>query len=173
VIRIPVLVTVLGCACVFTELRDLPDTDTNGPGETHETGNSDTDGSTMTGDTGNDVLPCQAPDHDVQITSYERDIFPIHSGICGRAGCHGVPSGNGLEFPDPDRGYMNIINVPGKDGIEFIVPGEPENSYMWHKLAGTHLLIGGTGSQMPGSGESLCPQDFALFYRWILEGAAP
>jgi len=68
--------------------------------------------------------------------------------------------------------------------LNLIEPGDPEASYLWHKLCGTHLDVGGEGEAMPrafsfseGSGTvwnyPLDRADLELIELWIEEGAPP
>ncbi|MCB9523770.1 MAG: lamin tail domain-containing protein [Myxococcales bacterium] len=63
-------------------------------------------------------------------------------------GCHGGSGGINLE---------NVANlVPGvtagNSGLPAIVAGDAEASYLYAKLAGTHVALGGFGSRMPLGG---------------------
>lgn len=51
-----------------------------------------------------------------------------------------------------------------------VVPGKPSDSYLIHKLEGTHLKVGGMGASMPFSAGVLLKleeKDLALIHRWI------
>lgn len=54
-------------------------------------------------------------------------------------------------------------------------PGDAEQSYLWHKLAGTHLDVGGSGFLMPKPPYStpLSEAQIELFRQWIVDGAKP
>lgn len=62
------------------------------------------------------------------------------------AGCHGG-NGNfdlGADFVAQSRG------VPANGAnMAMITPGDPQNSYLYHKIAGTQVANGGRGRQMP------------------------
>ena len=65
--------------------------------------------------------------------------------------------------------------------MALIEPGDLANSYLWHKLLGTQLSVGGAGNQMPaisggppgGGGGSLGATELGLIEAWILGGAQP
>ena len=57
--------------------------------------------------------------------------------------------------------------------MDRIEPGDPANSYLWHKFNNSHLSVGGTGSRMPKGGQPLGAADLALIEQWILDGANP
>ncbi len=46
-------------------------------------------------------------------------------------------------------------------------PGNPEKSYLLHKLRGTHLEAGGKGERMPWGIEPLREDQIALIATWI------
>lgn len=83
------------------------------------------------------------------------------------AGCHySMPAGLALA-----AAYDNLVDVastqaPGYDRVE---PGDPEASYLWLKVTGTHSDVG-SGSQMPQGG-ALTDDELATIRSWIEGGA--
>ena len=53
---------------------------------------------------------------------------------------------------------------------KLVVAGDSSASYLYHKIVGTHLEVGGSGSQMPIGG-SLSESDIDMLVSWIDEGA--
>ena len=56
--------------------------------------------------------------------------------------------------------------------MNVVTPNDTANSYLWHKINGTHGKVGGKGGEMPKDGNP----DFGTVERdmietWILEGA--
>ncbi|MBJ3784708.1 c-type cytochrome [Devosia sediminis] len=51
-------------------------------------------------------------------------------------------------------------------GMERIAPGDPENSYVFRKIMGTHADVGGSGSRMP-IGPALGDTQLADIEQWI------
>lgn len=103
--------------------------------------------------------------------SYAADIEPLVMEYC--AGCHYSEPAN-LPFADA---YDLLIDVPS-DQLPTMVrvrPGDAEQSYLWHKLAGTHLDVGGSGFLMPKPPYStpLSEAQIELFRQWIVDGAKP
>ena len=96
--------------------------------------------------------------------SYALDIEPILQPACG--GCHGLSGGFTLNHPELLAPSIDVPNMPR------VTPAMPANSYLWHKINGTHLQVGGAGSQMP-LGVPLPPGDLRLIEQWILDGALP
>ncbi len=54
-----------------------------------------------------------------------------------------------------------------------VTPNQPDNSYLVHKVQGTHLAAGGSGSQMPEGQPPLSQSDIDLIRAWIQAGALP
>ena len=50
-----------------------------------------------------------------------------------------------------------------------VTPGDPDTSYMFHKIAGTQVEAGGGGSKMP-LGDMLTPEQIATISAWIVDG---
>ncbi|NJK32539.1 MAG: hypothetical protein HC927_09100 [Deltaproteobacteria bacterium] len=92
---------------------------------------------------------CQPIFHDVQIASG----WMLANNGC-TIGCHGaaVPTG-GLSLVAEDDPWCSLVNRPssGPSRLSLVEPGQPTQSYLWHKLQGTHacLRVGGDGSAMP------------------------
>ena len=76
--------------------------------------------------------------------------------------------------------YVSIVgimseqgNPPSGLGLMRIEPNVPDDSYLLHKINGTHLLniVGGSGSTMPPFGTTLPAQIRDDFEEWIMSGA--
>lgn len=53
-----------------------------------------------------------------------------------------------------------------------VTPGAPVESYLWHKVAGTHLTVGGAGGRMPKPTDPpLTALELATVEAWLLGGA--
>jgi hypothetical protein len=86
------------------------------------------------------------------------------------AGCHyGEPAGLGLV-----DAYDRLVGVASTQlpTMNRVTAGSLEDSYLWHKVSGTHLDIGGTGDRMPRFGE-LGADELEVIRQWILGGALP
>ena len=99
------------------------------------------------------------------------DIQPIFTKSCG---CHdGVAKESpaaGLDLAD-GVSYDAIVEVENKAGLVFVVPGDPEESYLYRKMEDTHLeMEGGAGKVMPMAGKL---EDAVLekVKQWIEDGA--
>jgi hypothetical protein len=98
------------------------------------------------------------------------EVWPILEGRCGTMGCHANLSPPLL--PDQSAAYANLVDAPATSAMaNYVEPGDPDGSYLWHKLVGTQSSVqGGGGFTMPVGGE-LCGIEFQAIYAWILAGA--
>ncbi len=60
------------------------------------------------------------------------------------------------------------VNARSRTGAIRVVPGDPENSYLIHKLEGRPDI---TGKPMPLNGQRLTPGQILILKRWIAIGA--
>ncbi len=64
--------------------------------------------------------------------------------------------------------YLSLVGAPSTESKFLrIEPGDPERSYLIHKLRGTHLAVGGEGERMPIGFEPLAEREIAVFADWI------
>lgn len=95
------------------------------------------------------------------------DVQAIADTSCGE-GCHtGGASSGDLALDDVNTSVGAASSVEGMSQVE---AGSTDDSYLWHKLEGTHEDVGGTGSAMP-LGPALSDEDATTIETWILEGA--
>lgn len=88
---------------------------------------------------------------------------------CGFSVCHG--SGTGGLTIDADA-YDALVDVEsfGAPGQILVIAGDPDNSYLVHKLEGADDII---GDPMPPPTGNLGADDLAAIRAWIAAGAAP
>jgi len=106
-------------------------------------------------------LPLAATLESIQANLFDPSCIVCHSGA-------NAPQGLRL---DSVNSYTNLVGVRSvEDGSFFRVsPGDPDNSYLVHKLEGTASV----GEQMPFGGPAI-PQTTIDFVRqWITDGAQP
>ncbi len=136
-------------------------------GESGDTGGDDMDtaDSADSADTGEPECLIEAPVP--EMPTFTADIWPILETRCATSGCHEsfTPA-----MPDAAGAYLNLVGVDSSASMPFVDPMAPDNSYLWHKLVGTHKSVGGTGSTMPVVG-SLCLIEAQAIYSWILADA--
>ena len=95
-------------------------------------------------------------------------MFQVWCGAChtsvGRA-----PEA-GLSF-DANVAYQSLVNVQSvaKPGAIRVVPGDPNASYLIHKLEGRSDIF---GSRMPLGGPFVPQADVDVIRTWIAQGAA-
>lgn len=102
------------------------------------------------------------------------DIQAIWDTKCVMA-CHtpgGSASTNG-PILGADVSHANIVDKQAVTvALPLITPGDPDASYLWHKINGTQTDVGGGGSKMP-IGLGLDEPTLAMIEQWIVDGAKP
>ncbi len=121
------------------------------------------------------TLAGPTPNLEPTFTSIQREILET-TDAAGRAACVNChtsvgrnPAG-GLDLTR-DVAYGNLVNVAsrGKAGAIRVVPGDPDGSYLLHKLEGTPDIA---GRRMPLNGPPyLTDGQVAIIARWIAVGA--
>jgi hypothetical protein len=120
--------------------------------------------STLTGPT---------PNLEPTFSSIQQEIFSSgdSSGRPACTNCHNAVGSrfNGLDL-SPAVSYSNLVNVAsrGKAGAVRVIPGDPENSYLIHKLEGRSTIA---GVRMPLGGPYLETGQIQVIKRWIEIGA--
>lgn len=190
------LLTTTLSACVI-QVSD-GDTDTDDPPTTSgTTGDPSTGDDTTTGDptatsadsgtttTATDATATDGTTTDGTATgtgpvglSFELDIQPILDEHCVTA-CHSAGGEWSFLLLSPGDAYDSIVGVMStQTALAFIEPGDPDASYLWHKISGTQANAGGGGLDMPkGMGAMeptvLTPEQFSTIEMWIQQGALP
>ncbi len=101
------------------------------------------------------------------------DVQPILSGSCALPGCHaGASPAQGMNL-GVGQTFSNVVNVASRElpSMNRVTPNQPDNSYLVHKVQGTHLDAGGSGSRMPLGRSPLSRDEIDLIRAWI-EGSA-
>ncbi|GBC79616.1 hypothetical protein HRbin09_00838 [bacterium HR09] len=107
-----------------------------------------------------------------QALTYKADVEPIFVKEC--AECHGGERPKkGLDLA-AGKGYASLVNRKSAEvpELSLVVPGDPENSYLWHKLQ--HTAKEGKG--MPRgifSSRKLPQEQLDRIREWIAQGAQP
>ncbi len=117
------------------------------------------------------------PDLTTTFASIQQNIFaaPDSSGRVACTGCHATINGRvpfpGLDLAGPNA-HGQLVNAAsnGKPGAVRVIPGDPENSYLIHKLDGRPGIV---GSRMPRgtTGPFLTDGQMRVIKRWIELGA--
>ena len=110
------------------------------------------------------------------LSSIQREIFETtdSSGRLACTGCHtdagGRTPSSGLNLRS-GVAYANLVGVAsrGKAGTTRVIPGDPANSYLIHKLEGRADIV---GLRMPrGNGPFITQGQTLVIKRWIELGA--
>lgn len=109
------------------------------------------------------------------LVDYMTQIQPIWDMRCV-TGCHiesGIAQTDGPILTST-ASYADLVDAPSPTvaGIDEVEPGDPDKSYLWHKLNGTQANVGGLGLQMPQGG-MLTTDELNLIKAWIEQGAMP
>jgi len=107
---------------------------------------------------------------------HEEDILPIWIAACTDSACHDPDSPEAMLDLATDGVYERICDGSHtQTGMPYIdcVGGDPQNSYIFRKLEGSHTdNLNGSGGTMPPDG-SLSDADIARVEAWIEAGAMP
>ena len=116
------------------------------------------------------------PDLVPTFSSIQQNIF-TSTDSAGRAACTNChtttggrvpPAGMDLGSPNAHSQLVNVASV-FKPGAVRVIPGDPDNSYLIHKLEGRSDIM---GLRMPRSGPPyLTAGQIRVIRRWIEEGA--
>jgi hypothetical protein len=115
------------------------------------------------------------PNLEPTFSSIQREIFDTtdSSGRLACTGCHtnvGRNPSGGLNLVSAVS-YASLIRVAStaKPGAVRVIPGDPDNSYLVHKLEGRADIV---GVRMPrGNGPYLTDGQMLVIKRWIANGA--
>jgi hypothetical protein len=104
--------------------------------------------------------------------SFSADVQPIFTDNC--MPCHEGPTAERGQDLSEGNAYDNIVNVASVElsTMDRIEPGDVDNSYLIHKLHGTHRDVGGTGARMPQGGPFLSADTIGIIEAWVEAGAA-
>ena len=104
---------------------------------------------------------------------FQSEIAPLLASNCATCHLTGEEAGNMSLVPDKAIASLVGVAAKGAPGQIRVVPGDPDKSYLIHKLEGTHTKVGGTGAQMPFGAPPLPADKIAKIRQWIAEGAKP
>jgi hypothetical protein len=113
------------------------------------------------------------PNLEPTFSSIQQEIFSSgdSSGRVACTQCHNAVGSrfNGLDL-SASVSYSNLVNVAsrGRVGAIRVIPGDPENSYLIHKLEGRSTIA---GVRMPLNGPYLTSGQILVIRRWIETGA--
>jgi hypothetical protein len=108
-------------------------------------------------------------------SSIQRDIFEA-ADSSGRPACSSCHNPNGFAFRQVGLdmstagSFDSLVGVSSREkpGVPRVAAGDPDNSYLIHKLEGRTDII---GERMPNRGPYLSDGQIAIIRRWIELGA--
>ncbi len=101
---------------------------------------------------------------------YTADVEPIWLTSCAGSSCHTEGGASGGLALDVGEGAL-VEQPSGQSALSLVAPGDPDASYLWRKLEGSHQEAGGSGSAMPLGGE-LGEVELETVWRWIERAGA-
>lgn len=113
------------------------------------------------------------PGLEATFSSIQHNIFSSgdSSGRAACTQCHNATGSrfNGLDL-SPEVSYTNLVNARSSQstGRIQVIPTDPENSYLIHKLEGRSTMA---GVRMPINGPYLTDGQVRVIRRWIEMGA--
>jgi hypothetical protein len=111
------------------------------------------------------------PDLSPTFASIRRDIFQT-TDLAGRTSCvtcHRPQGGTPLNLQDDPYAALVGVGSRQKAGAILVVPGDPDASYLIHKLEGSSNIV---QLRMPRNGPPyLTPGQITVIRRWIEIGA--
>ena len=101
------------------------------------------------------------------LASIQANVF---SAACAIPGCHGGAGAQQGMRLDPGFSFGNLVCVRlPRDPSQFrVIPGDPDNSFIIHKLEGTQNI----GDRMPLGGPYLDQATIDVIRLWIANGAS-
>lgn len=184
---LPVRVLVLVAALAACTERDPLDSDTvtDSTSLSEGTGAGTDDGTTAPPSTtdepptgsipGDPTTPATATGPNPPELGHAAHIQPIWDAHCV-AGCH-TPGGTSHAWLVlSDDAFASIVERPALElpQMMLVAPGELDGSYLWHKVNGTHIEVGGSGVSMPPAfADALSADDLDTISQWIAQGCPP
>ena len=102
--------------------------------------------------------------------AWTKTIQPIANRCVG---CHQNASPAGKLTLQKGAAPANLIWVKSQQSdLPLVTPGDPSQSYLWHKLMGTQADVGGSGAKMPLGGK-LDDKSLATVEEWITACVEP
>lgn len=105
------------------------------------------------------------PGSKIQSLSFRNDIQPIFDANCVVCHMNGATQG-GLTLESGSSYQALVRQASRQSALQLVSPAKPDESYLIHKLKGTHLKVGGKGSAMPMDNKLIDTVGV-----WIKEGA--
>lgn len=100
------------------------------------------------------------------IEQLERRVQSIFNASCARAGCHAGPTPQQGMSLTPSSFYESTVGEPSREKPTLlrVHPGQPDSSYLVHKIEGRSSI---EGVQMPFAGQQLSSEEIGTIRDWI------
>jgi hypothetical protein len=117
-------------------------------------------------------IPSPDGQNEKSLLTHAGDIQPIWDQSC-TSGCH--PGNDSMLSLEPDYAWKTMVGIPSVEVplMDRVEPGEPDQSYLVHKIEDTHLNVGGMGFAMPNFSDLLAEEEIQNVRDWITQGAVP
>lgn len=102
------------------------------------------------------------------LRSIQANIF---SPICAQPGCHvGATAQQGLMLDTEDNSFLDLVGINSTElpALLRVDPGNPDGSYLVHKIEGRATIV---GAQMPLNQPPLSRAQIEAIRQWIQNGA--
>jgi hypothetical protein len=106
--------------------------------------------------------------------SFAADVQPIFDNGCVAGNCHGGPMPKKNLDLQPGAAYGSLVSILAEecnDGRIRVVPLDPDNSYLMHKVLGVNMCSGVQMPQSGGPGAMLSDPELGAISAWICQGA--
>jgi mono/diheme cytochrome c family protein len=111
------------------------------------------------------------PADPVCVSAFRERIQPIFNVNC--VACHQDAAPAGGMSLQRTSAPASVLGVTSQEAAMLrVAPGKPQQSYLYRKLAGTHVEAGGSGERMPLGGQ-LTDADLHTVEAWIAGCKAP
>ncbi|MCH9015385.1 MAG: Ig-like domain-containing protein [Gemmatimonadetes bacterium] len=108
----------------------------------------------------------------VEVVTLTNHVQPIFTNSCALSGCHAGTNPEEGQDLSSGQAFSNVVDVPSnQSALMRVLPFDPDQSYLVHKIEGTQLSVGGSGSLMPLTGSPLSANQIAIIRSWITKGA--
>ncbi|PCC67303.1 hypothetical protein SAMN02745121_07050 [Nannocystis exedens] len=107
--------------------------------------------------------------------SHAAHIQPIWDANCV-VGCHTHGGTSDAWIDLSEDAFASLVERPSLElpTLMLVAPGDLDGSYLWHKINGAHLEVGGTGVAMPPApADPLSADDIDTIAQWIVQGCSP
>ncbi len=109
------------------------------------------------------------PEKATSSVSFSKSIEPLLADTCASMTCHYSHGAAADLVLNTGAAYHFLVGQYSVEArpMRIVEPGDPEASYIIHKLRGTQEKAGGGGERMPWEAPPLAEKDIAMIATWI------